>query len=412
MQPPIQVFSLFLAASALSVVSGAENKGCKDIHFVVTQDSGYKLTQNILGHVITRLDGGHNFGNYNEVLRFKRLNSPAEVRKKKAIYESKLRAKEEIERIQGLNHWTQPEDSGQSLTSAETATTELLADPTLLDDSTRSAPTAAASTARLQKRQSWYNGLLGSIFGVKADDPPQGNTGISTSVIPPKPVPIVPPVYNVTYHVDYHGSINKSSTGYTRCNEYRSGVKYLSSKIPEIQQACPFPSRIVGIGITLEAIPWRWLLNGRFQESRAWYPWFQCNHHLEPLSKSEWAWDDFDRDKHWDAGLMTGLVAVALLNDPSHAREKHDGMEQRLTAQDKRPGYPWKDRMRSWAFDGHVCSGKLTEMPLVQDTEFDLESEEYAVMVGDWILDRLEKAGIMRGPLPGLVHKYESLEVK
>ncbi|RPA72239.1 hypothetical protein BJ508DRAFT_335241 [Ascobolus immersus RN42] len=126
------------------------------------------------------------------------------------------------------------------------------------------------------------------------------------------------------------------------CAEIDAAVEELRGRLVAFRAECP-GSKIVGMGIGQGGLVWRNLLLGASAERDAWKN-ENCTFASTPALNHR----------------LVPLAAVALLDDPSHTKEAHEALQNRTLAAPPQ-GYPYKEVLRSWGEDGHVCGGKVGE---------------------------------------------------
>ncbi|RPA72706.1 hypothetical protein BJ508DRAFT_314502 [Ascobolus immersus RN42] len=156
------------------------------------------------------------------------------------------------------------------------------------------------------------------------------------------------------------------------CTATEQGVEQAREILGSYTERCP-NSLIIGLSHGEGSLVYRSLLFGGLHETQAW------NNTLCPLTS-------------FPIPYYENLAVVALVEDPSHELAQHDAIKG--SSQEE---LLWKDHLRAWnAFDGHVCTGRAEEHPM-DGCHCGLQSDKYVETVGEWVLERLELYGVLRG---------------
>ncbi|RPA82097.1 hypothetical protein BJ508DRAFT_305992 [Ascobolus immersus RN42] len=373
--PALVLFSY--GSSTVQATGGSRNGGCPDV-IILHTGSKPDLVRSVATYIRSELEGGHNFGSYIAMKRFIQENPQSVVEQKRKLYEEKMANKTSTSSVDNSEGKLHNGGEGQHSAQAPETTIEV---PVPVVPEPKEIPT--------------FWGLLVDHFTLSRQlrQPPQPKQ-------PKQPEIVVKKEYQATVGsevTEWKFPWNSvSQLRYLEESEFADSMQKLRMDFRRPMDECP-DSRLVAIGAGDEVLVLRWFLLGTHPESRAWN---------QPPVQDMSDWPP-------RATFGSTLAAVAFIDDPSHTAADHEGMDSRLRDIDtvSRFGFAYRETMRSWsAKDGHVCNGAYQEQPHAERMDLDeMNNDGHVQVVGSWILERLKSFGIMPGPLPGLVHLYESL---
>ncbi|RPA85202.1 hypothetical protein BJ508DRAFT_303233 [Ascobolus immersus RN42] len=392
---PFQLFLAFtiLSVSQLSCVAAGYGSisnfkfGSEYVSFIVTQCTRSIEVNRTLEYVISQLEGGRNFGDYERMMEFVRANPPEVVEAKRKIYEGKLELKRAL-----ANKAAKEAAAEAAQKAAEKAA---LREAMMASNDTGGLDLIDSSFDDSEKPLSWWEWLTFPFWSAPTPATPED----VSSDVKRKPTPLYK-IYHMETTSDDPLGCSVSYSSYS----FKAVVKALRDILMawDDHNINGFGGgRLIGIGYAgFGGQLWRNALGSGVIQKRDVQMAANPTSWWSPESRRK---RDYFRRRRMasssDYNFRDPTTAVALIDEPDQSSSQViDWME----------GSSRRSRISSWnTTDLPVLhSQSPIEPPAIPIAEFDPDTPEYARRIGEWILMKLSVCGIMRGPIPELVAMY------